>query len=327
MMWLCDFVSLPAPEAAGKDRAGTGRLEVCHRSKYTRGNGGVQIASVQNVLSLNKITSLQNQRIKEVIKLGKHAVRNARRQTVVEGLREASRALANGIRPLEVYLCPDLVREDERTEFTGLFRLLEQQGQRELFEVTPAVFAKLAYREASDGVLMVIPYVDRPLAALPLSESPFLCVIEGVEKPGNLGAILRTADAAGVDGVILCAGATDLHNPNVVRASLGTLFTVPVAEVPSATAIAWLQAHQIQIIAATPDGAIRYTDADLAGPVAIVMGSEAHGLSPLWRQAADAAVVIPMFGAADSLNLSTSTALLLYEVVRQRALNPHKPNR
>jgi RNA methyltransferase, TrmH family len=282
--------------------------------------------ATDNVHPLNKITSLQNQRIKEVIKLGKHAIRDARRLTVVEGLREASRALGNGVRPVEVYLCPALVREDEQNEFTGLIRLLEQQGRSELFEVTPEVFAKLAYREANDGVLMVIPYVDRPLAELPLSDPPFLCVIEGVEKPGNLGAILRTADAAGVDGVILCAGATDLHNPNVVRASLGALFTVPVAEVSSADAINWLQAQHIQIIAATPDGAIRYTDANLAGPVAVVMGSEAHGLSPLWRRAADAAVVIPMFGAADSLNLSTSTALLLYEVVRQRSLNPAKTN-
>jgi RNA methyltransferase, TrmH family len=269
---------------------------------------------------LNKITSLQNQRIKEVVKLAKPAVRDARRLTVVEGLREASRALANGIFPVEVYVCPALVGAEGQADLAALLRLVDRQGVTDLFEVTPEVFAKLAYREASDGILMVIPYLNRRLDELPLGKPPFLCVIEGVEKPGNLGAILRTADAAGVDGLILCAGATDLHNPNVVRASLGALFTVPVAEAPSAEAITWLHSRQIQIIAAAPDAAQRYTDVDLRGPVAVVMGSEAHGLSTQWRAAAAVAVVIPMFGATDSLNLATATALLLYEVVRQRGL-------
>ncbi len=143
-------------------------------------------------------------------------------------------------------------------------------------------------------------------------------VIEGVEKPGNLGAILRTADAAGVDGLIVCAGATDLHNPNVIRASLGTLFTVPIAEATTNDAIAWLHANKIQIIAAAPDATERYTKVDLTHPVAIVMGSEAHGLGTAWRAAADRLVSIPMHGRADSLNLATATALLLYEVRRQR---------
>jgi len=142
-------------------------------------------------------------------------------------------------------------------------------------------------------------------------------VIDRPEKPGNLGAILRTADAAGVDGVIVCGG-VDVYNPNVVRASLGTLFTVPVAEATPEAAIAWLRQRGIRLVATTPDAVTPYTAVDLTGPVAIVMGSEAEGLSAQWLAAADVRVVIPMFGQADSLNLATATALLLYEVVRQR---------
>ncbi|CAN5538648.1 RNA methyltransferase [soil metagenome] len=265
-----------------------------------------------------KITSPQNPHVKDVIKLAKHQEREARRVTVVEGLREVSRALENGIMPIEAYLCPELARGDAVTLMVHRLQELELKRQLNLFEVTPAVFAKLAYRDDSDGVLIVIPYLQRTLNQLPLRPSPFLAVIEGVEKPGNFGAILRTADAVGVDGVIVCAGATDLHNPNVVRASLGALFTVPVVEAPTTDAIAWLRHHKIRIIAATPEAHVRYTAVDMTGPVAIVMGSEANGLGATWLAAADETVSIPMHGAADSLNLATSTALLLYEVIRQR---------
>ena len=265
-----------------------------------------------------KLTSPQNPRIKDVLKLAKHAERDARRVTVVEGLREISRALAHNIVPLEAYICPPLAQSDEAVRLIHKLQAYAQQQQTELFEVTPAIFAKLAYRENTDGVLLVIPYLTRTLDQLPVKPPAFLAVIEGVEKPGNLGAILRTADAAGVDGVIVCAGATDLHNPNVVRASLGTLFTVPVVEAPTLDAIAWLDQQQIRIVATTPDAQTRYTAVDMTGPIAVVMGSEAHGLGAAWLAAADETVTIPMYGAADSLNLSTSTALLLYEVVRQR---------
>ena len=269
-----------------------------------------------------KLTSPQNQRIKDVIKLAKRAERDARRVTIVEGQREVSRALARGIVPVEAYLCPSLIQDEEAERLAHKLQAYAQQNQTTLFEVTPDVFAKLAYRDDSDGLLLVIPYLERTLAQLPLRQPAFLAVIEGVEKPGNLGAILRTADAAGVDGVIVCAGATDLHNPNVVRASLGTLFTVPVVEAPTATVIAWLRQQQIRLVAATPEAHTRYTTVDMRGPVAVVMGSEAHGLGAVWRAAADEAVTIPMHGAADSLNLATSTALLLYEVVRQRSHVP-----
>jgi TrmH family RNA methyltransferase len=162
------------------------------------------------------------------------------------------------------------------------------------------------------------------LSNLPLSSLPFLAVVENVEKPGNLGAILRTAVAAGVDGVIVCSdgtASTDLHNPNVILASLGTLFSVPVAAATTCETIAWLQEHEIQIVVATPETENVYTAVDLQTSVAFITGSEAFGLSQQWLVAADKQVRIPMHGTADSLNLATATALLLYEVVRQRSSN------
>lgn len=279
------------------------------------------------------ITSLQNQRIKNVVKLRQRRQRDSRRVTVVEGAREVLRALQQGIQPVEAYICPELSTEpDAATAVT----LLKQHAQTTVFEVTPAVFAKIAYREDSGGLLLVIPYLDYSLADLVKNNSavsnPFLAVIEGGEKPGNLGAILRTADAAGAEGVILTQGAassTDLHNPNVVRASLGTIFSVPVASVSNTAVIYWLRQQGIQIVTTTPTATTPYTAVDLTGPVAVVMGSEAHGLSDEWLQAADKKVMIPMHGIADSLNLSVAAALLLYEVVRQRQdkINPNTKHR
>lgn len=265
------------------------------------------------------ITSLQNNRIKAVVRLAKRQERDSRRVTVVEGLREISHALNRGITPLEAYLCPELIGGDEPQQLVRRLQQLAEQRPVELFTVTPEVFAKLTYRSDSDGLLLVIPYLAMDLGRLSLGHPPFLVVIEGVEKPGNLGAILRTADAAGVDGVIVCAGATDLHNPNVIRASLGALFTVPLAESTTEQALAWLRQRGIQTIATLPAATTRYTAVDLTGPVAIVMGSEAHGLGLAWQSAADHTVSIPMLGALDSLNLATATALLLYEVRRQRS--------
>lgn len=266
-----------------------------------------------------QITSTANTRIKNVVRLSsQRRHREALQQTVVEGSREVRRCLDAGIIPTEVYLCPELIAPDDQ----DLVPRLTQFAPRSAFLATVStdVYEKLTYRGASGGILLVIPYTQIALENLPLSSTPFLVVVEGAEKPGNVGAILRTADAAGVDGLILCSGGTDLHNPNVIRASLGTRFTVPVAEASTDAVIAWLRQHQITSVAATPQAQQRYTDLDMRGAVAIVTGSEAEGLSETWLQAAEAQVVIPMFGVADSLNLATSTALLLYEVVRQRSL-------
>ena len=272
------------------------------------------------------ITSLQNPRIKTIVKLGSRRQRDADQRTVVEGVREVDRCLAAEIVPLEVFLCPEILGADPAA--SALARRLQAMADQrltQLFEVTPEVFAKIAYRGQSGGLLLVIPYLDTPLDSLMTTRRadhpPFFAIIEGVEKPGNLGAILRTADAAGVDGLIVCpgqSGGTDLHNPNVIRASLGTLFTVHVAQAESTTVLAWLRTHGITALAATPEGEVPFTQADMAGPVAVVTGSEAFGLTDLWLTGAHQRVTIPMFGMADSLNLATSTALLLYEVVRQR---------
>lgn len=269
------------------------------------------------------ITSPQNPRIKAIIKLSKRRQRDLARLTIVEGTREVARALAQRILPAEAYICVELIHEDEGRMARRALEALDAARQTRLYTVTPEVFAKLAYRNDSGGLLLVIPYLDTALASLPQRATPFWVVIEDVEKPGNLGAILRTADAAGVDGVIVChtpdRGATDVHNPNVVRASLGALFSVPVAETTRATAIEWLTARGINIVTTSPDAATPYTQIDMRRPVAVIMGSEARGLSQPWFAAADTQVTIPMHGVIDSLNLSTSTALLLYEVVRQRA--------
>jgi TrmH family RNA methyltransferase len=273
------------------------------------------------------ITSTNNARIKNVVRLSSHRRhREDLQQTVVEGSREVRRCLDAGIVPVEIYLCPELIAPEDQDLVD---RIHSQFAIRPspLATVTPDVFAKMAMRDDSGGILLVIPYTQTALAHLPLSPVPFLVVVEGAEKPGNVGAILRTADAAGVDGLILCSGGTDLHNPNVIRASLGTRFTVPVAEASTEAVIDWLHRHHITTIAATPDAAVRYTAIDLSGPVAIVTGSEAHGLSQQWLHAADRQVTIPMFGVADSLNLATSTALMLYEVVRQRGSGDDKMTR
>jgi len=268
------------------------------------------------------ITSPQNPRIKAIVKLSKRRQRDLARLTVVEGTREVARALAQGIMPVEAYVCADLIHNDEGEMARRILESLDVNRQTRLYTVTPEVFARMAYRSDSGGLLLVIPYLDTALSSLPLSETPFLAVIEDVEKPGNLGAVLRTADAAGVDGVIVCHGpdraATDVHNPNVVRASLGALFSVPVAEAESKAVIDWLNEQGIELITTSPDATTPYTKIDMRRPVAIVMGSEARGLNQPWFTAAHAQVTIPMHGIIDSLNLSTSTALLLYEVVRQR---------
>jgi TrmH family RNA methyltransferase len=263
------------------------------------------------------ITSLQNRRIKDLIKLGKHNERERRQVTVVEGERESSHAIAAGIIPIEAYVCMSLLNNHGRMVADQLAHL-EARRQTQLFEVTPEVFAKIAYRGDSGGLLLVVPYANHQLHTFTPPTPAFIAIIEGVEKPGNLGAILRTADAAGVDAVIVTAGVTDIYNPNVVRASLGALFTLPVIESPFDDTLAWLRKHNIQIIAATLEGTHLYTQLDYTLPTAIVMGSEADGLSHQWLAAADSLVTIPMFGKMDSLNLATSTALLLYEVVRQR---------
>jgi TrmH family RNA methyltransferase len=264
------------------------------------------------------ITSVKNPRVKHVIRLGKRSYRDRERQTVVEGGREVELALDAGIVPMLVLQCPALL-DAMSTGAAERCRALADAGETELLEVSPDVFAKVAYRESTGGLVVVIPALDKSLYEIRPDSTSLILVVDGAEKPGNLGALLRSADAAGVDLVFVCGSGTDINNSNVIRSSLGAIFTVPVVQAPTIAAIEWLRAAGMRILAATPDADKIYTDIDLTGPVAIVVGSEAFGISEAWRDACDARLRIPMAGRVDSLNLSTSTAILLFEAIRQRS--------
>ena len=187
-----------------------------------------------------------------------------------------------------------------------------------MWEVTKEVYEKMAYRGSAEGVMAVVKSKERRLEDLQLSESPLIVVVERVEKPGNLGAILRSADAAGADAVVVCDALTDLWNPNLIRSSIGAVFTVPCVVCSSEECIAYLKGHGIQILTAQLQDSRLYYDTDMRCGTAIVMGTEATGLTEVWRQAADAHIRIPMLGQLDSLNVSVSAAILLFEAVRQR---------
>ncbi len=261
-----------------------------------------------------RITSLQNPRLKQLVKLRDRRPRDEAGVFLVEGYRQIRRALEKGIPLTEVYFCPDwYLGENE----PALLAQAEAAGAR-LFELTKDGFAKVAYRERPDGLLAVAPQWRTGLDGLKLSPVPFLLVVEAIEKPGNLGTILRSADAAGVDALIVCDPVTDLFNPNVVRASTGVLFSVPVAIATSAEVRPWLHDRGIRTVATTPAATALYTATDLRGPLALVMGSEQYGLSDFWLREADARVRIPMAGQADSLNVAMATIITLFEAVRQR---------
>lgn len=265
-------------------------------------------------MSPEKITSLQNPRIKQLVKLRDRRDRDEAGLFLIEGYREIRRALEKGIRPRELYFSPDwFLGENE----PALIEQAKQAGSQ-LFELSKDAFAKVAYRERPDGLLAVAPQWKHALADLKLGARPFLLVVEAIEKPGNLGTILRSADAAGCDAVIVCDAVTDIFNPNVVRASTGVLFSVPIVVADSASVHAWLRKKGVRIVATTPDTPDIYTKADLRGPLAIIMGSEQYGLSDFWLKESHQLVRIPMAGQADSLNVAMATIITLFEAVRQR---------
>jgi TrmH family RNA methyltransferase len=260
------------------------------------------------------ITSLQNPRIKQAVRLRERRDRDEAGLFLIEGRREVARALANGWALQTLYFCRDLFAGP--AEEVTLARAAAAGS--ECVACSPAVFGKLAYGDRAEGLLAIAPQRHRALADLQLPPNPLLIIAEAIEKPGNLGTILRSADAAGVHAVIVCDGCTDIHNPNVVRASIGTLFTVPVVEAASAETLAWLRANKIAVLAATPHTDHEYTAVDLTRGVAIVVGQEQTGLTDRWMEQADLKVKIPMLGQADSLNVAAATTLLLFEAVRQR---------
>lgn len=260
-----------------------------------------------------EITSPANARIKQLVTLRRRRVRDAAGVTLVEGYEELELALATGIRPSQIFICEEIIDN-------GQLRLADLAAERgaEVVRVSLAAFKKIAYRESPDGWLAVVPALGADLADLELGANPLVVICQGVEKPGNLGAILRTADAAGVAAVIATDPVTDWGNPNVIRASKGTVFSVPVAAADSARVLDWLAGHSIRLVATSPDTELLVTQADFSGPAAIAVGSEKDGLPPEWLARADALVRIPMFGRADSLNVATAAAIVCYEAVRQR---------
>ena len=262
-----------------------------------------------------ELASPANPKIKFVVKLRTCSVREETGQMIVEGYRECRRALDNGYRPHAIFHCADLWLKNENE--AALVADCLARGAED-YACSKAAFLKMAYKDRPDGLLMVGPHVTKRLDQLALPPNALVIVTEAIEKPGNLGTILRSADAAGAAAVIVCDRTTDVHNPNVVRASTGTMFSVPIVEATSAEALAWLKARGFKILAATPHAERLHFEVDLTGPVALAVGAEQYGLTATWMDHADLRVRIPMLGLADSLNVSAATTILVYEAVRQR---------
>ena len=272
------------------------------------------------------ITSIQNSKIKHIALLQqKSAERRKSGLFIVEGQRELGHCLAAGYEIDSLYV----LDSQYDSLFTGdaAQAMVDADGNVSLGDiynkvkvntVTPQVYEKVAYRGSTEGILAVVKTKQHTLAGLKMSDTPLVIVLERVEKPGNLGAILRTADAAGVDAVLVCDPLTDLYNPNLIRSAIGAIFTVPVATCTSEECIAYLKDNGIKILTAQLQDSRLYYDQDMTAATAIVMGTESTGLTDIWRNAADAHIRIPMLGKLDSLNVSVSTAVLVYEAVRQR---------
>ncbi|HSV89222.1 MAG TPA: RNA methyltransferase [Bacteroidales bacterium] len=263
---------------------------------------------------IERITSLQNPLVKAILKLQqKPSERVKTGNFVAEGRREVSLALRYGVEPEWLVICQDFFSPDPAYPIP--FSAVTQNRQ---IEVSEGVYNKLAYRGQSEGIILVGKSSPIKLSEYKAGENPLILLLEGIEKPGNLGAILRTTDAAGVDAVFLCDARTDIYNPNVIRSSLGCVFSQKLIHCTSGEAIAWLKSKGIQIIAATPHAPNVYFMEDFSGPSAIVFGAEDTGLSPKWQNVTDKTVNIPMLGIIDSLNVGTSVAIITFEAVRQR---------
>lgn len=262
-----------------------------------------------------RITSVTNDRVKDLVRLRNRRHRDARGLTILEEELVIRRALDAGYPCAEVWYCP----EQESPTVRDLRERLTAHAPT-VVEADPRVMDKVAYREQSDGLLVVAPQMRAALEdlALPPDRAPLVVVLEAVEKPGNLGAAQRIADGAGCHALLVCDGGTDLFNPNVLRASRGACFALSTVAAPGDEVRAWLVSKGIRSVATSPDATVSWDQADLAGPTAIVLGTEHDGLSPDWIDGADSTVAIPMAGAGDSLNVAASAAVLLFEAVRQR---------
>ncbi len=267
---------------------------------------------------VEEITSIQNPKLKKALQLTDRKERNETGLFLIEGYRELKRASDGKVQMLTLFMCPSLFLGSNEQALIQQIRLSGAQ----IIQCSEPVFRKLSYRDRPDGLVAIAHQMRLSLehlkGLLSQNRAPFLVVAEAIEKPGNLGTILRSADAAGVDAVIVCDRCTDIYNPNVVRASVGTLFTLPVIEAVGTEVLSWLKAQGIKVVAATPSAQEEFTRVSFKEGIAIAVGTEQLGLSRLWMDSASIQVRIPMHGVADSLNVATATTLLLYEVLRQR---------
>ncbi len=268
-------------------------------------------------MSRMQISSLQNPRVKSAVDLHERKARRDSGQMLIEGFHELHLAWRSGVSLLTLFIVPAMIRDGE----DSLLQDIEHKGV-EVIEVTRMVLEKMTYRENPDAWLAVARIPKHSIDTLNLPENPFIIIAENLEKPGNLGAILRSADAAGASAVLVCEGRTDVFNPNVVRASKGALFSLPVVECGNRDALTWLHAHGIAIVAASTEGASQHWDVDMTGPVAVALGAEKEGLSEFWLSRADARAVIPMRGQVNSLNVAQAATIFAYEAWRQRQGKP-----
>lgn len=288
-------------------------------------------------MRIETITSAQNRKVKELLTLvEKSKARSAAGLFVVEGQRELGHCLDAGFIPETLFICGEVMAvQNNAVNVAKTGHLAENiEGKDGLdalvakaealnprlgvVQIPAFLYEKVAYRGSTEGIIAEVHSVPRSLEDLRLGESPLVMVLESVEKPGNLGAVLRSADAAGADAVIVCDPLTDIWNPNLIRSSVGAVFSVPVAVCTSTDAIAFLKERGIRILTAQLQDSEWYYDTDMTGATALVMGTESTGLTQAWRDSADAHIKIPMLGRLDSLNVSVSAAVLLYEAVRQR---------
>ena len=268
------------------------------------------------------VTSLQNQRVKDAVKLRDRRARDKQQRIILDGVREIERAVAADLEWCELFYC----EESLDTKSHNLIEQLSAAGATAI-HVTRQVLAKVAFGDRNEGVVAVAKTPLRELGTLHLPPAPVVAVLEGVEKPGNVGAVLRTADAAGISALLLANPRTDLFNPNTIRASQGAVFSMPIAQADTDQVITWLRDRKFHIVAARVDAEVDYTQADMRTACAIVLGSEADGLTDKWRGDDFTGVRLPMLGNVDSLNVSVTAGVLFYEALRQRtAQAPHSDN-
>lgn len=263
---------------------------------------------------IKSLTSHSNPRIKEVVKLRKPGYRKALNLFIIEGLREVSLALNAAIDIKEIYLCPEYL--DRRAEDSLIVKTKEKGIA--IIRVGSKVYDHIAFGNRQEGIIAIAVEPQANLSDIKIKVSPLIVILEHLEKPGNLGAVIRSADAAGIDAVVCVDARVDIYNPNVVRSSLGTLFSVKVIRADAQEVLSWLKINNITIVCAAVQAELAYTSMDFRGPAAIVLGSEEKGLSALWKDNSDYQVCIPMAGSADSLNVSVAAGVLLFEAVRQR---------